>query len=42
MRPIGVGRRNWLYIGSDTGGETFTRAVTLSGSAKINGLKPNT
>ena len=23
MRPIGVGRRNWLFAGSDTGGETL-------------------
>ena len=29
MRPIGVGRRNWLFAGSDSGGETLARAMTL-------------
>ena len=40
MRPIGVGRRNWLFAGSDTGGETLARAMTLIETAKINGLDP--
>ena len=40
MRPIGVGRRNWLFAGSDTGGETLARAMTLIESAKMNGLDP--
>ena len=40
MRPIGVGRRNWLFAGSDTGGETLARAMTLIESAKLNGLDP--
>jgi len=40
MRPIGLGRKNWLFAGSDTGGETLARAMTLIESAKINGLDP--
>ena len=40
MRPIGVGRRNWLFAGSNTGGETLARAMTLIESAKMNGLDP--
>ena len=40
MRPIGVGRRNWLFAGSDTGGETLARAMTLIESAKMNDLDP--
>lgn len=40
MRPIGVGRKNWLFAGSDTGGETLARAMTLIESAKMNGLDP--
>jgi transposase len=40
MRPIGVGRRNWLFAGSDTGGETLARAMTLIETAKMNGLDP--
>ncbi len=40
MRPIGVGRRNWLFAGSDTGGETLARALTVIETAKMNGLDP--
>ena len=40
MRPIGVGRRNWLFAGSDTGGETLARAMTLIETAKMSGLDP--
>lgn len=40
MRPIGVGRRNWLFAGSDTGGETLARAMTLIETAKTNSLDP--
>lgn len=41
MRPIGVGRRNWLFAGSDTGGETLARAMTVIETAKMNGLDPH-
>jgi len=40
MRPIGVGRRNWLFAGSDTGGETLARAMTVIETAKMNGRDP--
>lgn len=40
MRPIGVGRRNWLFAGSDTGSETFARAMTVIETAKMDGLDP--
>ena len=40
LRPIGVGRRNWLFAGSHAGGETMARALTLIESAKLNGLNP--
>lgn len=40
MRPIGVGRRNWLFAGLDTGGETLARAMTVIETAKMNGLNP--
>jgi len=40
MRPIGVGRRNWLFAGSDTGGETLARAMTVIETAKMSGLDP--
>ncbi len=40
MRPIGIGRRNWLFAGADTGGETLARALTVIETAKMNGLDP--
>lgn len=40
MRPIGVGRRNWLFAGSDAGGETLARAMTLIETAKMNSRDP--
>ena len=41
MRPIGIGRKNWLFAGSDSGGETLARAMTLIETAKMNGLDPH-
>lgn len=40
LRPIGVGRRNWLFAGADTGAETLARAMTVIETAKMNGLDP--
>jgi len=40
LRPIGVGRRNWLFAGADTGAETLARAMTIRETAKMNGLDP--
>lgn len=40
LRPIGIGRKNWLFAGADTGGETLARAMTIIETAKMNGLDP--
>ena len=40
MRPIGIGRKNWLFAGNDAGGETLAKAMTLIESAKLNGPDP--
>ena len=40
MRPIGVGRRNRMFAGSDTGGETLAQERTIIETAKMNGLDP--
>ena len=40
MRPISVGRKNWLFAGSDSGGETLSWAMSLVETAKMNGLYP--
>jgi transposase len=40
IRPLTLGRKNWLFAGSDAGGETAASAYTLIESAKLNGLDP--
>jgi transposase len=40
VRPICLGKKNWLFPGSETGAETLARAMTLIESAKMNGLDP--
>jgi transposase len=42
LRPIGIGRKNWLFAGADTGAETLARAMTIVETAKMNGLDPQT
>src|SRR5690606_21517024 len=38
VRPICLGKKNWLFAGSEAGAETLARAMTLIESAKMNGL----
>ncbi|SFT32601.1 transposase [Sedimentitalea nanhaiensis] len=40
LRPIGIGRKNWLFAGADTGAETLARAMTIIETARLNGLDP--
>lgn len=40
LRPIGIGRKNWLFAGADTGAETLARAMTVIETAKLNSLDP--
>lgn len=40
VRPICLGKKNWLFAGSEAGAETLARAMTLIESAKMNGLDP--
>jgi transposase len=42
MRIIALGRRNYLFAGSDSGGERAASIYTLVASAKLNGLNPET
>ena len=39
-RPIALGRKNYLFAGSDCGGERAAAMYSLIGSAKLNGLNP--
>jgi transposase len=38
MRPICLGRKNWLFAGSDSGGERAAAAYSLIETAKMNGF----
>ena len=40
MRPIALGRKNYLFIGSERGGKSAAIAYTLIESAKLNGVDP--
>ena len=40
MRPIGLGRRNYLFAGSDEGGRTWAIIASLINSAKLIGIDP--
>ena len=40
IRPIALGRKNWLFAGSDRGGERAAGILSLIESAKLNGLDP--
>jgi transposase len=42
MRVIALGRRNYLFAGSDRGGERAASIYTLVATAKLNGLNPET
>ena len=40
LRAVTLGRKNYLFAGSDAGGERAAILYTLIGSAKLNGLDP--
>jgi transposase len=40
LRAVALGRKNFLFAGSDAGGERAAAMYSLIGSAKLNGLDP--
>ena len=40
IRPVSLGRKNWLFAGSDAGGERAAIFYTLIRTAKMNRLEP--
>lgn len=40
MRAVAIGRKNWLFAGSDAGGATAAAFYTLIETAKLNGHNP--
>lgn len=40
LRHLVLGRKNWLFVGSDTGGETTAIIVSLVASARLHQIEP--
>jgi len=40
IRPLVLGRRNYMFAGSDTGGERAANIYSLIGTAMLNGMDP--
>lgn len=41
LRSVAVGRKNWLFAGSDKGGETAANIYSLIETAKLNNINPH-
>ncbi len=42
IRPIAIGKKNWLFVGSERAGQRAAVIQSLFGTAKLNGLNPET
>src|SRR5947209_355633 len=40
LRPCAIGRKNWLFFGSDRGGETAAILMSILAGAKRQGIEP--
>jgi transposase len=40
MRPCAIGRKNWLFVGSDRGGQTAATCFSIQAGAKRHGIEP--
>lgn len=40
MRGVAIGRKNYLFMGSDRGGERAATMYSLMETAKLNGINP--
>ena len=40
MKPVAIGRENWMFTGSEGGGKAMAIAFTLVETAKLNGVDP--
>ena len=41
IRPIAIGRKNWLFAGSETAGKRAAAIMSLIATAKANGIEPH-
>jgi len=42
LRTVALGRKNYLFLGSDAGGERAATMYSLLGTVKLNGINPET
>ncbi|MEI2606956.1 transposase, partial [Erwinia aphidicola] len=42
LRCVALGRKNWLFAGSDAGGERAAVLYSLIGTCRLNGVEPET
>ena len=42
LRAVAIGRKNYLFLGSDAGGERAATMYSLLGTVKLNGINPET
>jgi hypothetical protein len=40
LRAVALGRKNYMFAGSDSGGDRAAAMYSLIGSAKLNGIDP--
>jgi len=40
MKPVAIGRKNWMFAGSERGGKAMAIAFTLIETAKLNNVDP--
>lgn len=40
IKPVVIGRKNWLFARADAGGEILPEAITIIESAKLSGQDP--
>jgi len=40
IKPVVIGRKNWMFAGADSGAEILADAMTIIESAKMSGLNP--
>ena len=40
IKPVAIGRKNWMFAGSEGGGKTMATAFTLIETAKLNNVDP--
>ncbi|WP_028456141.1 transposase domain-containing protein, partial [Chitinilyticum litopenaei] len=40
IRPIALGKKNWLFAGSEASGRRAAAIQSLLGTAKLNGIEP--